>query len=392
MSHYDIAVVGAGIVGAAAALKLQQQGYRVALIDAQQPSLTDDPLPQARVSAINDASYRLLQDLQVWSQLDDARITPILSMGIDTPFDLTHGLRFDAAEFGFSELGFIVENDFLIHALLEQFKLQGGAFFCPYRATHLMRMQQQWQLQLSGQDSLSLTATLLVIAQGAQANLRELLKVSSTVEFYHQKALVVNVASDLPHRFTAYQRFFTDGPLAFLPLFKPHWSSIVWTLPTAVADDYLRGDPSQLLQQLNAVFPDLGALALLTAPRAFELTASAAEQYYGAGFVLVGDAAHTVHPLAGQGVNMGLYDVVKLCGLLQQEQDLLDVRVLARYAAACQLKHKTLSLSFSILNRLFQVRQPRFVRILSSGLRRLNHVHGLKRQLIQVARGDSWTP
>ncbi len=387
MNDYDIVVVGAGIVGAACALSLQEQGFKVALMDQRIVDLPADALPQARVSAINHASYHLLKNLGAWDQLDVSRVTPILAMKVYGADQSAIG--FDAAEFGFSELGFILESDFLVKALLEQFGTTDGTLFSPVTIQHLVR-KEFWELELS--NAAVLRATLLVVAQGAQSNLRELLKVPSEIDFYNQKAVVMNVASSEPHRFCAYQRFLSTGPLAFLPLFKSTWSSIVWTLPTALADEYLALPEERLLQHLFAAFPDLGVLSGVTKAQGFELSALSAQSYCGSGFVLVGDSAHTVHPLAGQGVNLGLSDVICLNKVLKTSKNINSEAVLGQYARACQVKNKAFSGGFSLLNRLFQLEHPWFQRIIGLGLTRVDKLHGVKRQLLQLARGDVWTP
>jgi ubiquinone biosynthesis UbiH/UbiF/VisC/COQ6 family hydroxylase len=387
MNDYDIAVIGAGVVGAACALSLQQQGFSVALIDQRMLDLPPSPLPQARVSAINNTSYHLMKTLGAWNHLDVERLTPILAMKIYGADQSAIG--FDAAEFGFSELGFILENDFLIKALLNQFDITQGGLFCPATVKHVVR-KDLWELELS--TAAVLSAKLLVVAQGAQSNLRELLRVPSEIHFYNQKALVMNVVSKNPHRFCAYQRFLSTGPLAFLPLFNPYWSSIVWTLPTALADEYLELPEDILLQRLFGAFPDLGALTALTHVQGFELSALSAQSYCGPGFVLVGDTAHTVHPLAGQGVNLGLSDVICLNKVLKAGKDINSEVLLTQYARACQVKNKAFSSGFSLLNRLFQLEHPWFQRIIGVGLTRINKLHGVKRQLLQLARGDVWTP
>lgn len=385
MKHYDIAVIGAGMVGASCALALQRQGFGVALIDQQTLVNMPQALPHTRVSAINDASYQLLQDLGVWQRLHKERITPILAMKIFAAWQDASSacLDFTAAEFGFAELGFILENHLLTQALLDQFNAQADDFYCPYQIERITR-EGDWHIELKGAQPITFTAKLLVIAQGATSMLREALGVNSEILFYQQKALVLNLRSEIPHRFTAFQRFLPTGPIAFLPLFEPHLSSIVWTLPTALADEYVKLAPEALMLKLFEVFPDLGALEALTPAMTFELTALRAERYYGPGFVLVGDSAHTVHPLAGQGVNIGLQDVRSLGKVLRQG---LSDQALAQYERACQLRNKHLAQGFTLLNRLFQLEQRGFQRILGMGLRSLNRLHGVKRQLIEVARG-----
>lgn len=390
MKSFDVVVIGSGIVGASCALGLQQKGFSVALVDqndfTQVLSKPVDAMPSMRVSAMNDASVQLLTKLGAWQKLGAERVTSILAMKIF--YDVSE-LDFNAAEFGFSDLGFIAENDGVLAGILAQIMEAQVSLFCPVKIESVEREQDMWRITFKDQQGLQeLRAGLLVVAQGAQASLRELLGVETEIQFYNQKALVVNLQSEKPHRFIAYQRFLPTGPLAFLPLFKANWSSIVWTLPSYLADEYVKLDSVQLTQKLTQVFPDLGMLSCLTQSAVFELSTLSAEQYFGDGFVLIGDSAHVVHPLAGQGVNMGLQDVASLLELLDLE-NFKKLRTLKQYQQQCKFRNDFLSRGFTVLNRLFQLESSVFKGILNFGLRKTHGLHGVKRQLVNIARGQS---
>lgn len=384
MKNFDVVVVGAGMVGAACAVKLIQQGLSVALIDQVDLKTYDNNLPNTRVSNFNEGSHQLLVKMGIWNKLPIERITPILAMRV---FSEQQNLNFDAAEFGFADLGHIIENDVLTSVLRDEAKHNGVSVFCPYKLGSIAREQSRWELHLVGVEPQVIHADFLIVAQGGQSQLREHLGVQSNIEFYNQKAIVMNLEASLPHRFTAFQRFLPTGTLAFLPMFKPNWYSIVWALPIALANEYLKLPIEDFLQKLMDAFPEIGKLKAITQPAGFELSALNAQNYVGSGFALVGDTAHTVHPLAGLGVNLGLRDVKELTEIIAAHGNIFSERALAQYERRCQLHNKIFSRGFGVLNRIFQIKQPLAPRILDFGFKRINHLHGVKRQLLNMARG-----
>ena len=394
---YDIVVVGGGLVGSACALALAGAGFKLAVIDKVAPQQLE-ALPATRVSALNAASQQFLAQLGVWALLDPARLTEILAVEV---FREQAALDFNAAEFALTELGFIVENDLVQTALWEQLQQKKVAQLCPFGIGRLERLEHGWRIELEETGNTvtslrkkTLAAKLLIIAEGKHSKLREYLKVPVQTRFYGQKALVANFNTSIPHRLKAVQRFLDTGPIAFLPLFKPNWISMVWTLPEGDAERYLHLSPTELCSEVAHAMPDFGALECLNRPAVFELSAVSAVHYCGAGFALIGDAAHAVHPLAGQGLNLGLRDAMVLAKVLTEAfteaSDFSALRVLKVYEAKCKFKNEVFSQGFSWLNRGGSIQHSGFNKALTFGLKSIQRVHGLKRELIKIARGTPW--
>lgn len=315
---FDIAVVGAGVVGCAAALMFARDGWRVALVEAQAPAPWRSDAPDLRVYAFAPDNAALLDDLDVWREIVSARAQPYRAMRV---WDAAGGaaLEFSAERLGRSELGWIVEHSLLVDRLWNAVQRAGVAVHCPERVIALEQDADSATLIL--EDHSLLRARLVIAADGPDSALRELAGLVAPRHDYGQRAVVAYVETELPHRDTAWQRFLPVGPLAFLPcadgVRAGHTSSIVWTLPDAEAQRLLELDDDAFRGELTRAFDaTLGEVVAVGKRVAFPLRRQLAQNYVAGRVVLAGDAAHVVHPLAGQGVNLGLRDVAALRPLM----------------------------------------------------------------------------
>lgn len=316
---FDIVVVGAGMVGAAAASLLARSGFSVAVVDHEEPRPfnSEDPVG-LRVSAISPGAANVLAEAGAWRQVERQRHCPYRRMAVEDRVENV-SLEFNAAEFGLERLGTIVENALVQWSLWQSLLTMGNIeLYCPDRVVGLDYAEGDPVVSLESGKTIS--CTLLVGADGANSGVRKLLGIQQDHWEYGQSGLVSVVRTATPNTGLAWQRFLEGGPLAFLPLADGS-SSIVWSLPEAEAVRMLEIDEDSFLAELdNAVagsddhWPDR---LVSCGPRAaFPLTMRLSERYSDKRAVLIGDAAHVVHPLAGQGVNLGLLDAAGLAEVL----------------------------------------------------------------------------
>ncbi|MBT8048744.1 MAG: FAD-dependent monooxygenase [Gammaproteobacteria bacterium] len=316
---YDVAVIGAGMVGAAAASLLARSGFSVAVVDHQEPGPFDGSQPVGlRVSAISPGSADILSEAGSWRQVERQRHCPYRRMAVEDR-DESVSLQFDAMEFGLERLGTIVENPLVQWSLWQSLLTMSAVeLFCPDRVTNLEYIDGEPLISL--ESGTSLHCRLVVGADGANSGIRKLLGIRQDHWEYSQQGLVSVVQTSTPNSGLAWQRFLDGGPLAFLPL-DDGSSSIVWSLPDAEAARMLELDEADFLEELNQAIaggPDHWPDPVTSCGKraAFPLTMRLSERYWANHAVLIGDAAHVVHPLAGQGVNLGLLDAAGLVEVL----------------------------------------------------------------------------
>lgn len=316
---YDVAVVGAGMVGAAAAALLSRAGFSVAVVESSEPSFFDASRPVGlRVSAFSPGAADILREAGAWRQIERQRHCAYRRMEVEDRDESTR-LEFDAAEFGLERLGTVVENDLVQWALWQSLLSAGGVeIVCPDRVAGLEQLADRPVVRL--ESGAALRCRLLVAADGADSAIRERLGIGQAYWAYGQRGVVGVVRTASPNPGVAWQRFMDGGPLAFLPL-QDGSSSIVWSRPEAEASRLLALDAESFGAQLEQAasgaaghWPD--AVTDCGERAAFPLSMRLSERYTAGAAVLIGDAAHVVHPLAGQGVNLGLLDAAGLVEVL----------------------------------------------------------------------------
>ena len=358
ISGLDVVVVGAGVVGAAAALAFARDGMQVALVEARQPPAwqrlpVDAERIDLRVYAFAPDNAALLDSLGVWRDVANARLQPYRAMRV---WDAAGGgeLAFDADSFGRRELGWIVEHALLVDRLWSALPSAGVQLHCPDSVVALEQDENGATVLL--ESGLSLRSKIVVAADGAESKLRSLAGIEAPRHDYGQRGLVAFVESERPHQATCWQRFLPTGPLAFLPFDDANVSSIVWTLPEAEAQRLLDVDEGAFLGELdNAFAGTLGALKRVSRRAAFPLRLQLAQSLATGRVAVIGDAAHAVHPLAGQGVNLGLRDVATLRRTLADARSRgLDIAArLPRWARAQRSENALSAHAFDGINRLF---------------------------------------
>jgi 2-octaprenyl-3-methyl-6-methoxy-1,4-benzoquinol hydroxylase/2-octaprenylphenol hydroxylase len=390
MTSHDVAVVGAGMVGAALALALAREGFDVAVLDAREPPpwRAGDEV-DLRVVALAPSAADLFGRLDVWTSIASARASPFRRMRVWDA--LAPGeLAFDSAERGEAALGWIVENRLIQHMLWRALAADGRvALRVPARVVGTTA-DGQWRT-LALDDGTSLRARLVVAADGADSALRDRLGIAVRERDYHQRAIVAHVATERAHQATAWQRFLPGGTLAFLPLADGR-SSIVWSVPEREAARLLALDDAAFCAELGAAFDfRLGRIVATTPRAALPLRLRLAERYLAPRAVLVGDAAHVVHPLAGQGVNLGLRDVAELVATLtaarSEKRDFAAEYTLRRYARRRRSDDTLSAHAFDAIQRLFGSAAPPLAALRGAGLALVDRLTPLKRALVRHAAG-----
>ena len=355
----DIAVVGGGVVGAACALSLAKLGLEVALIEGREPAHWSAGTPDLRVYAFASDNAALFDGLGIWDSVRSARAQAYRRMRV---WDASGGgeLSFDADLLGRDQLGWIVENNLLTDRLWAALPAAGVRLHCPARVES---MEQDGAstgtggVRLRLDDGTRLEARLAIAADGADSTLRQLAGLQVSAHDYRQRGVVAFVETEKLHEQTAWQRFLPGGPLAFLPFVEGR-SSIVWTLPNEEADRVLALQDDAFDRELTSAFEArLGEVRAVSRRAAFPLRRQLADAYVSGKVLLMGDAAHVVHPLAGQGVNLGLRDVARLRDAIADAQsrraDWSSPHRLARWARECRSENAAAAYAFDGINQVF---------------------------------------
>ena len=386
---YDAVIAGGGMIGAAHARALE--GMRVALV-AREPAPAASAGFDARVYALSPANAAFLDRLGAWRAIPDALRAPVHRMRVCGD-DGESVIEFDAYRSGVGELAWIVEDRRVQEALWRALAGQAGLdVFAPAAASGVTRDDRGAVARL--EDGRELRAQLVVGADGAQSLVRERAGIASTALAYGQTAVVANFACEQPHRNVAYQWF--QGPasggavLALLPLPGDH-VSMVWSTAAAHAERLLALDAQALAREVtSAAAHALGELALVTPPRGFPLQRLAAGRMVAPRIALAGDAAHVIHPLAGQGANLGLQDAQALAGVLRTRvpgQDAGELALLRRYERSRAEAVLAMRAAVHGLHRLFDAPGPLAARWRNAGLKLADRMPVLKNLLMRHAMG-----
>ncbi|MBL0670910.1 FAD-dependent 2-octaprenylphenol hydroxylase [Aeromonas hydrophila] len=390
MQNVDVVIVGGGMVGLGLAAALKGSALKVAVVEGQLPEPALDEAPDNRVSALSLASQRILQQVGAWRGIEARRLQPYGQMEVWEQ-DSFGRIAFDAASLRQPELGHIVENRVIQLALLEA-TLDGDniQLLSPARASSLQSGEAGSLLLL--EDGRALSAKLVVAADGAHSWVRRQADIPLTSWDYGHHALVATVRCAEPHEAVARQIFTPEGPLAFLPLWQPDLCSIVWSVPAARAEALCQCDEEQFNRQLTTEFDGrLGLCKVEGARSAIPLTARYARDFARERLVLVGDAAHTIHPLAGQGVNLGLLDAAALAEQILRNQaagkDIGRLANLRGYERWRKSEAASMLAAMEGLKRLFAGSNPLKKLVRGAGLCAFDLLTPLKQSVIRAAMG-----
>lgn len=385
---FDMIVIGGGLVGASLVAALKDSGLKMALIEPQ----ASMPLPQddswdSRVYAISPGSAAFLQELGVWQLMEAERVAPVYEMAVFGDDNTAH-INFSAYEIGIPELAFIAENRQLQTAVWEVLKSSNENLhiFCPAKCTAIAWQESHVEVQL--EDGSQLEAALVVGADGVNSWVRKQAGIDVSRHAYNQIGVVANFSTERSHRQIAHQWFRRDGVLALLPL-PDKRVSMVWSTTEDHAD-FLRNLPEdELCQRVEeAASHTLGKLQLITPPVGFPLNFVHVDKLIKPRLVLIGDAAHGIHPLAGQGVNLGLRDTRELAAILNargMRTDCGDFMLLRRYELARKEDILALELVTDGLQKLFNNSNPTLARLRNLGLEITNRLPLIKNRLMQHA-------
>ena len=391
----DLIIVGAGMVGSALALALEHSGLEILVVDGGPLSVKPFAAEGAfepRVSALSAASQRILERLGVWDGIVARRVSPYRDMRVWDGSG-TGSVHFSAASVHAEVLGHIVENRAVQDALLDRLHDSQIGLLGSARLEQLRRSGDGWLLTLA--DGRELRAPLLVAADGANSAVRRLAGCATREWDYLHHAIVTSVRCERPHQATAWQRFTDDGPLAFLPLARQgdeHWCSIVWSTVPAEAERLMALDDEAFRHELGKAFEwRLGQVTAVDPRICIPLRQRHAKRYVESGLALIGDAAHSIHPLAGQGVNLGFLDAAVLAEVLlhalQRGEQPNDVRVLSRYERRRMPHNLAMMAAMEGFERLFQA-DPLPLRLLrNSGLNWVDELPDAKALFVRRALG-----
>jgi ubiquinone biosynthesis UbiH/UbiF/VisC/COQ6 family hydroxylase len=388
---FDVIVIGGGLVGASLVAMLKGSGLKIALIEphASIPSVQDGSW-DSRVYAISPGSAAFLQKLGMWQLLEAERITAVYGMAVFGDDNCAH-IDFNAYEIGLSELAFIAENRQLQTAIWKVLQSPEGntQLLCPAKCVSIRWHDSHAEIQL--EDGRQLETSLVVGADGVNSWVRNQAAIDISQRPYNQMGVVANFSAELSHRHVAYQWFRRDGVLALLPL-PDKRVSMVWSISEEQAKVLCNLSAEELcLRVEEASSYTLGALQLITAPVGFPLNFVHVNKLVGSRLVLIGDAAHGIHPLAGQGVNLGLRDARQLATILINNYargtrtDCGDFMLLRQYELARKEDILALEWVTDGLQKLFNNSNPTLARLRNLGLEITNRFPLIKNRLMQHA-------
>ncbi|MDM3872312.1 UbiH/UbiF/VisC/COQ6 family ubiquinone biosynthesis hydroxylase [Porticoccus sp. W117] len=391
--QYDLVVAGGGLVGSAFAALLADRcpDLSIAVVESRPFSgHYQDSEFDPRVVALTETSRQLLVQIGVWPAIAERRVAPYTHMSV-WDADGTGFIEFDSSDVGALCLGHIVENSNIVGALQQRLQqLANIDWICPAKVAQVEQQNNQISIELDNSEQLS--STLLVAADGALSSVRDLCGFQLDDTPYGHSAIVATVRCQHPHSNTARQWFASDGPLAFLPLPEKHSISFVWSQREQKADELMALSDEEFCTQLTrASSACLGTVESVSKRFCFPLHQRHTSDYVQPGIALLGDAAHTIHPLAGQGVNLGFKDVIALVDELQRASQrglpLGDMSVLGRYQRQRKPDNLATMLAMKGFKELFASDNLEVRLLRNEGMSLVNRMGLVKKQLVRQAMG-----
>ena len=385
--HFDLVIVGGGLAGLSLACALRESCLKIALIETSSPPVRPAGW-DVRVYAVTPANAAFLASIGAWKHLDAERTCAIHAMKVIG--DGGARLDFSAYETGVAELGWILESSLISCELWESVKRQSNVQLYFHESPHALELQRDSAV-LSLSSGQSLTTTLVVGADGRDSWVRQAAGLSATSSAYGEMGVVANFACEKPHRNIARQWFRPDGVLAWLPL-PGNRISVVWSTPDAQAEDLLHLSGADLAVRVGeAGNHELGTLDLITPAAAFPLRLMRVPQTVAPRVVLIGDAAHGIHPLSGHGINLGFQDARELAELIAATPDWEDIgseRLLRRYQRARKEETVLMQTATHALHHLFRETLPGVKTLRNAGISLTNTLPAVKNLLVRYAIGS----
>jgi ubiquinone biosynthesis UbiH/UbiF/VisC/COQ6 family hydroxylase len=381
----DVVIVGAGLVGLTAAIAMATQGKQVVIVDSHATLPNSSSLGQwdARIYALTEETIAWLQSLGIWQYVDSARVQAISAMALWEP-EQRAPLILQAEDAYLTQMGSILESTNLMQACLQAMK-ELDLEVTIASPTDIIQHQDRVELVMGDQHTFQ--AKLLIAADGVQSWVRQRLGIGVAFKSFHQTALVANFSAERAHQGVARQWFKAHETMALLPL-PEQMVSMVWAVSTERAQQLLLDKERLVAEAIAFAEPTLGQLSLCGDVFPFPLSQQTAETYIAERLVLIGDAAHQVHPMAGQGVNLGFRDVMTLTNMttkLTSLQDIGDYHFLRHYERARKLDVVSMNTLTSGVDMLFAIESPWMQRLAGWGMQKVNKWTWLKKRLVQTA-------
>jgi 2-octaprenyl-6-methoxyphenol hydroxylase len=393
MTQYDVIIIGGGMVGASLACALSGQGLRLALIEAIEPETRTGAGYDDRAIALAYGTRRIFGGLQLWDSLASAA-TPIHQIHVSDRghFGMVH---MDRADEGLPAIGYVVPARAIDQVLADAIKgIEGLDIFCPATVTEVKRTAAAVEVDMSHEGLMTtLSGRLIVAADGADSPLRGQFGIGSVVSDYQQTAIVTNITPQLPHNNIAYERFTASGPLALLPMSEGR-CAVVWTVASSEVEAVMALDEADFIARLQSRFGyRLGRLERVGRRQAWPLRLVRAKETVRERLALIGNAVHTLHPIAGQGFNLGARDVAVLAEVLvdalKAGEDPGSLAVLQRYADWQQRDHTNVTVFTDGLARMFSLPLPALAVARSAGMLAFDLLPPAKRLLTRLTMGRS---
>lgn len=384
--HYDIIIVGGGMIGLACALALAKTDLSIAVIEHETPTFRSiDDQYDMRVIAVNQSTINFLQQINVWHAIEQQRVSRFDQMSV---WAENSELHFNADELQQPELGYIVENNVIRSCLWQQAEATKNITLL-----HPLQLQQVTITNkvLIKTDQTELGADLIIAADGANSWLRQHLNFSMTQSDYQHHALVATVATEQAHQNTAWQHFLPDGPLAFLPLADKRQCSIVWSSTPEHITQLKQLSANDFNQTLTHAFNNkLGSTKLLSSRISFPLQRQHMKDYVSDHIAFIGDAAHRVHPLAGQGANLGFADANCLANIianaLTTKKSFFSNKTLSRYQRQRKYYNGKMLLTLDFVKTIFSTQSSTISTLRNAAIEKIDQHQTLKQFFLQQAQ------